>query len=267
MTQQQSSVPGIEAMPRGGPGASRLDRFLQTDRLEFTDRYDVSDAVKQRVVDALDRIGHRFGVFESNARLALELVAEVENPRILELGAGHGQLSARILELDPRVRVTATDLDPASVAVMAAGPLGSNPRATVRVTDGTAIQDADGSYDLVVWAAGFHHLPPGVAARAIADATRVGRRFLVVDGIRPSGPALLVRILLFPLMMLLIGALARLPLATIPPTLHDGLITRLRLYSVSAFEALAAAAGSNVSVEFRIEGSPERDHPVIFGRS
>ncbi|VBA61125.1 hypothetical protein LAUMK41_04498 [Mycobacterium attenuatum] len=43
-------------MPRGGPDASWLDRRLQTDGLEYTDRYDVSDETKQYVVTALARI-------------------------------------------------------------------------------------------------------------------------------------------------------------------------------------------------------------------
>ena len=39
--------PVIARMPRGGPTASWLDRQLQTDVLEYTDRYDIPDDVKQ----------------------------------------------------------------------------------------------------------------------------------------------------------------------------------------------------------------------------
>src|SRR4051812_26228486 len=49
----------IGRMPRGGPTASWLDRRLQTDLLEYTDRYDIPDEVKQTVISALDRVGER----------------------------------------------------------------------------------------------------------------------------------------------------------------------------------------------------------------
>ncbi|HYJ54968.1 MAG TPA: SAM-dependent methyltransferase, partial [Mycobacterium sp.] len=134
--------PVIAAMPRGGPDASWLDRRLQTDVLEYTDRYDIPDEVKQSVISALDRMGARGSQHERNARLALELVADIVNPRILELGAGHGRLSAKILELHPTATVTISDLDPTSVANIAAGELGANPRARTQVVEATAINAA-----------------------------------------------------------------------------------------------------------------------------
>src|SRR5918997_4049399 len=106
--------PVIERMPRGGPKASWLDRRLQTDMLEYTVRYDIPDEVKQTVISALDRVGTRTGQHEKHARMALELVADIPNPHVLELGAGHGKLSAKILELHPTATVTVSDLDPAS---------------------------------------------------------------------------------------------------------------------------------------------------------
>lgn len=81
--------PVIATMPRGGPDASWLDRRLQTDALEYTDRYDVPDEVKQTVISALDRMDAHGSQHEKNARLALDMVADIPYPRILELGAGH----------------------------------------------------------------------------------------------------------------------------------------------------------------------------------
>ena len=46
---------GIADMPRGGPQASWLDRRLQTDVLKYTDRYDIPDAIKTRILDSLKR--------------------------------------------------------------------------------------------------------------------------------------------------------------------------------------------------------------------
>src|SRR6185312_9771769 len=95
---------------------------------------------------------------------------------------------------------TVSDLDPTSVANIAAGALGSDPRVTTRVIDATSIDLPDNSFDLVVFAASFHHLPPGPACQAIAEATRVGRQFLVIDLKRPSPLALIPSLLVMPLM-------------------------------------------------------------------
>lgn len=249
----------IARMPRGGPNASRLDRRLQTDVLEYTDRYDIPDDVKQTVISALDRMGTRTGQHEKNARTALGLVTDIPNPRILELGAGHGRLSAKILELHPTATVTISDLDPTSVANIAAGELGANPRVRVQVVDATAIDAADDSYDLVVFAQAFHHLPPAIAFRAIAEATRVGKQFLVIDLKRPSP------------LLLILAPLAVAPLAVVPrlrPLMHDGFISALRAYSRSAFLALGKAADPRMSIEFL--PSPLRFGPtpttLVFSR-
>lgn len=96
----------IATMPRGGPDASWLDRRFQTDALEYLDRDDVPDEVKQKIIGVLDRVGTLTNLHEKYARIALKLVSDIPNPRILELGAGHGKLSAKILELHPTATVT-----------------------------------------------------------------------------------------------------------------------------------------------------------------
>lgn len=135
------------------------------------------DEVKQKIIGVLDRVGTLTNLHEKYARIALKLVSDIPNPRILELGAGHGKLSAKILELHPTATVTISDLDPTSVANIAAGELGTHPRARTQVIDATAIDGHDHSYDLAVFALAFHHLPPTVACKAIAEATRVGSAF------------------------------------------------------------------------------------------
>lgn len=253
--------PAIADMPRGGPHASWLDRRLQTDTLEYTDRYDIPDEVKQQVISALDWVGTRTGQHEKNARTALAQVADIANPRILEIGAGHGKLSAKILEFHPTATVTISDLDPASVAKIAAGEQGANSRARTQVVDATAIDADDDSYDLVVFAQAFHHLPPAIAYRAIAEATRVGKRFLVVDLKRRSPLGLM----LTPLVMA--------PLAVVPrlrPLMHDGLISGVRAYSREAFVALGEAADPQMRIEFLPSDASwfgPASHVVVFSRS
>lgn len=236
----------IATMPRGGPDASWLNRRLQTDALEYTDRYDVPDQLKQRVITQLDRMGDRDGLHLQHARIALDVVAGEAAPKILELGAGHGKLSAAILDMHPSATVTVTDLDPTSVANIEAGELGGHPRATTAIVDAAAIAAPDRSYDLVILAAAFHHLPPETASRAIAEATRVGKRFLVIDIQRPSTLALLLMpVLALPFMALTI------PPRSLKAVLHDAAISMLRSYSRSALVALGEAAHPAMSVEFR----------------
>jgi hypothetical protein len=224
-------------MPRGGPDASCLDRRLQTDRLEYLDRDDVDPGVKRSVIRALERTGEIFGNHEKFARIALAEIADVPDPNILELGSGHGGLSLKLLEMHPTASLTVTDLEPDSVAAIAAGPLGDDPRVTVRVMDATAIDAPDGYFDIAVFALSFHHLPPSSASRVIAEGTRAADKLLIIDLPRPPTPLHLLRLA------------AMLPFAPFVPFVHDGLISSLRTYSPSALRALAAHAG--VDIELR----------------
>jgi SAM-dependent methyltransferase len=229
----------IDAMPRGGPDASCLDRLLQTDRQEYLDRDDVAPEIKRSVVNALDRTGDWFGNHEKFAHTALEIVAEVADPRILELGSGHGGLSAKLLEMHPTAHVTVTDVEPASVTAIAAGALGTDDRATVRIMDATDIDAADGAFDLAVVALSFHHLPPALASRVIAEGTRVADKLLIIDLPRPPAPLHLLRLA------------AMLPFVPFVPFVHDGLISSLRSYSPSALRALAEHADPAIILELR----------------
>jgi len=253
----------IATMPRGGPDASWLDRRLQTDALEYLDRDDVTDEVKQNVITTLDRVGTLANLHEKYARTALKVVSDIPSPRILELGAGHGKLSMKILELHPTATVTVSDLDPTSVANIAAGKLGTHSRARTQVIDATEIDAEDNSYDLVVFAMSFHHLPPAVASRAIAEATRAGKRFLVMD-LRRQKPLsfALSSALLMP------AHLAALLWSPLRPGLHDGFISILRAYSPAAFETLGRAADPAMQIDF--PAPPTRLGPpqitVVFSR-
>ncbi|MBO0681040.1 class I SAM-dependent methyltransferase [Mycolicibacterium sp. S2-37] len=230
-------------MPRGGPKASCLDRRLETDRLEYLDRASDGDAAmearKRSVVGALRWTGDVFGNHERFAAIALEEIAEVPDPSVLELGAGHGGLSRRLLDAHPTAQVTVTDVDETSVAEIAAGDLGSHRRAQVRTMDATAIDAADRAFDLAVFALSFHHLSPALACRAIAEGTRVADKLLIIDLPRPPAPLHLLRLA------------TMLPLAPFVPFVHDGVISSLRTYSPAALRALAAHADPAIEVELR----------------
>lgn len=240
MLHMSSEVSGVDSMPRGGPRACWLDRLLQTDRPEYLDRDDVADDVKRGVIDMLDRLGSLFKEHQRNARVVLDTVADVADPRILELGAGHGAVSRVLLDEHPTARVTVSDVNAESVAAIAAGDLGRHPRAEARVLDATDIDAADGSYDVAVFALSFHHLPPPMAARVLAEGARVAGTLIVIDLARPAPLPHLVKLA------------TMLPLAPVWPFAHDGLVSSLRAYSPAALRALAEHAG--VDIDIRSEG-------------
>ena len=248
MSRSANDSASARAMPRGGPAASWLDRKLQTDALEYTDRDDVAAQTKKRyVIDALDQMGVKTDAHQRTAQLALDCVASVDGPRILELGAGHGRVSEHILATHPAAHVTITDLDPTSVAKVAAGPVGQNPRATTKVVDATAIDEPDDTFDLVVFANSFHHLPPRVAVAAIAEATRVASTFLVVDLKRIPPVPLLARTAAA--CLIVVPAVVR-PMAAMPAVMHDSFISNLRSYSPSALTALGRAVDPTMQIDF-----------------
>lgn len=226
-------------MPRGGYDASCLDRLLETDRLEYIDRDDAADWLKRQVIDALDWTGRIFRNHQKFAAIALDLIADVPDPMILELGAGHGGLSRQLLDDHPSARVTVSDVDPALVDALAAGELGVHPRAQIRELDATEIDAGDGSFDLAVFALSFHHLAPAQASRVFAEGTRVADTLLIIDLPRPPAPLHLLRLA------------AMLPAVPFVPFIHDGVISSLRSYSPSALRSLALHADRNIQIELR----------------
>jgi ubiquinone/menaquinone biosynthesis C-methylase UbiE len=237
MAYMAKQITDIAHMPRGGPDASWLDRRLQTDRPEYLDRDDVDEKVKSGIVRALDRMGSLFREHQNNAKVVLREVADVADPVLLELGAGHGALSRAILDQHPTATVTVSDVNADSVAAIAASDLGQHPRAIVRTIDATAIDAPDGAFDLAVFALSFHHLPPPLAARVLAEGTRVAHKLVIID--LPRMPSVLH-----------IAKLATMaPFALVWPFAHDGLISSLRAYSKSALRALAAHADPAIELE------------------
>jgi SAM-dependent methyltransferase len=239
MAAEPAASTDIAGLPRGGSSASCLDRRLETDRLEYLDRDDVDDTVKRQVIGALDWVGRVFKNHQQFAQIALDLVADIPDPRILELGAGHGAVSRILLEDHPTAEVTVTDIDPLSVAAIAASDVGSHPRAVVREMDATAIDAPDGSFALALFALSFHHLPPEQASRVFAEGTRVADTLLIIDLPRPPAPLHLLRLA------------TMLPLAPFVPFVHDGVISSLRTYSPSALRELAKHADPSIAVELR----------------
>ncbi len=91
----------------------------------------------------------------------------------LEVGAGSGAMTARLLALFPDLRMTATDYDADMVARASRNLLPVADRATATRADATSLPFPDGRFDFVLSAAMLHH---AVAwERALAEAVRVLR--------------------------------------------------------------------------------------------
>jgi SAM-dependent methyltransferase len=108
-------------------------------------------------------------------RIIVPWVLQGEQPagEGLEIGAGSGAMTARLLDLFPGLRMTATDYDQDMVAGAAARLARFADRATVTRADATDLPFADERFDVVLSAAMLHH---AVAwEKALAEAARVLR--------------------------------------------------------------------------------------------
>lgn len=170
------------------------------------------------------------------ARLVLDQAGDVNMPRVLELGAGHGGLSRRIVRSTPSAHVTVSDVDSDFVTALRASDLGSHPRAEVREVDAAAIDAADLSWDVAVFALSLHHLPPEKVAAVLRETTRVARTALFVDAWR--SPLMLA---VTPFFVALGGW----------PMLHDGIISIRRMYARQALHDLAASPTIDVELRTR----------------
>lgn len=235
---------------------------MDTDRPEYLDRADVPPARQRSVLRGLDRVNRLTGTYSRCVRLVLDQIGSAAEPRVLELGGGHGELSRRLLEAHPRLRVTISDADAGSVAALRAGDLGRHPRAAIAVVDATAIDAPDRAYDLAVFVQSLHHLPPERVAAVFREVTRVADTFVVVDLLRPHPAWFAVHLALFPLGMAMIGY----------PAAHDGVISLRKAYSAAALHAVAADCGAEVDItthvarpQFlvatlrRTDGAPQRN--------
>jgi SAM-dependent methyltransferase len=110
----------------------------------------------------------------------LELVPPDEGDRVLDVACGSGAVArAAAARVGPRGSVTGVDLRPGMIEVAASLPPVSGPPVDWRVGDALALEDGDGSYDVVLCQQGIQFFPDQAGAvremrRVLARGGRVG---------------------------------------------------------------------------------------------
>lgn len=128
--------------------------------------------------------------YETMIDTIVGLVGKLDQPRVIDLGAGTGALGAAILDGVPTARVQFLDIDPAMLEVAGARVARHGDRAELRRG---SFDDALPPCDAVVASLALHHVPELDRKRAlyarIHDALRPGGLLLVADvTVHEAGP-------------------------------------------------------------------------------
>lgn len=156
--------------------------------------------------------------------------------RVLDVATGSADIPLRVVRWGRRrgldVRVTATDLHPATVAEARRRTAGEE-RVEVRPADALGLPFEDGAFDVVLCCTALHHFDEEAdLLRVLRELRRVARIGGVVSDLRRSRVALLG---------------ARLLAATLwrrhPITRHDGPLSVRRAFTPAELAGLARSAG------------------------
>ncbi|MEK9152495.1 MAG: class I SAM-dependent methyltransferase [Patescibacteria group bacterium] len=224
---------------RSGPQPRWWDRYMDPHSLEMLDDPAVPAAVKSRAMNGLDGYNRRSGAYWLFAQTTASLLpASIRRPRILELGAGRGELSARVAEILARrgtpAKVVASDISEDFVSAMAGNARLRSLGIEAAAIDATATGLPGDSFDLAVFTQALHHLSPPQVARLLSEGTRVARQLLIIDGWR------------HPLLLLASPAFW---LLGNYQSFHDGIISLRRMYSAEAIRDLGRQCPSQVNLD------------------
>jgi SAM-dependent methyltransferase len=122
--------------------------------------------------------------YETVAAEAVAALAGIGGTRVLEIGPGPGGVCARLAARHPRARITALDVDPAMIALLArrAEREGLAERLQGVVGDVAGMPFENGAFDLVVSSFSVHHWrAPGEGFAEIGRVLRPGGQALIYD--------------------------------------------------------------------------------------
>jgi ubiquinone/menaquinone biosynthesis C-methylase UbiE len=151
------------------------------------------DQLADDELQALIRLGlahdlrlHKFKRTMDLARVrnVLGILRGLQPADLLDIGSGRGAFLWPLLDAFPSLPVTAVDLLDRRVADIEAVRRGGVGQVRALQADATALDFADGSFDVVTMLEVLEHIP--ATARALAEVRRVARRALVLSV--PSKP-------------------------------------------------------------------------------
>jgi SAM-dependent methyltransferase len=221
--------------------AGWIQRKLLHTGPELLDLADTPPPVKQRILDDVDRLTkmlqlHRLWTWQVGKQIVEARRTRRGKPvRVLDVGAGAGGLLFRIGDWARRRRIPVElyGLDYEAKAVEAArrAAFEEGRKVDFRVGDARALEEWDaGGMDVVVTTFMLHHLPPGDAARVLAELDRVAAVNYYAFDLSRSLAAIP------PLWAMLRFGKFELP------TRHDSLVSLRRGYTLAEVQALLAAA-------------------------
>jgi len=219
-----------------------VDKLLLHEGPELLDLDSTPQRVKRQIVADADRIVRFLQVHRLITRRIGDLLVEARRTRrgkpvrVLDVGAGAGGLLFRLEDWARRRRIpvelTGVEVNAGHVADAQRLVEEEGRRVRFVVGDARALSRfADESVDVAVSTLTLHHLPPGDAARMLAELDRVAAVNFFAFDLRRTLAALPAAWAL----LRLVGFDA--------PTRHDTLTSLRRAYTVAEVERLLAAAG------------------------
>jgi SAM-dependent methyltransferase len=216
-----------------------VDARLRTEQPELLDLPTTPAGVRRRIIEDVDRVNRMLGVYPRIVRRlapmieAARLARRGQPVRVLDIGCGAGGLVFRLATWARRRRIpielTGCDFDAASIAVAQRKAWESGDRVAFRVMDARQLPLAAGEVDVAVTQFMLHHLPPGDAALVLSELDRVAAVNWLAFDLRRNLRALPA-----------LWALLR--LTTEATTVHDGLVSLRRAYSMQEVRAMIEAA-------------------------
>ncbi len=213
-----------------------LDKKLRTERTEYMDRPDFSEADRKEEIEALHNFNLKTGVYSTAASALFKAIRESgirKRPvRVLDLASGYGGFPSYLAEeFEGELSVTGSDIQAGYMDAACDRFVQPGLDLGFRVVDALTFEDVrPGEFDIMTIVQAVHHFPPDVLARVISGAAHLSPGgILAIDGVRSPwlSSAMFGGGLLF---------------AWGGHFLHDAVVSSLKMYARPELELIGRAA-------------------------
>lgn len=111
--------------------------------------------------------------FQRKSESISNLLKDIKNPKILELGCGTGILSSYLLKKNPRLNIVGLDISPVAIAV-ANGKLKKYKNAHFEVGDVLHLSYPDDYFNAVIGNSILHHVPLDIVCKEVRRVLKIG---------------------------------------------------------------------------------------------